>query len=453
MNDFLRGISRGIFGEMERGRVTQEKKDTERKGQIIDLLSNLAPQVEPESLPLLLGHLGDTIGIKGKTRKFWNIFSGQPDMTPEAQMGDLMRNLSSQLTGPDTARAKRQQFGLPVALRALSGDRSATPEEATRAAGLSDKIVLRDPRREKLGELETRYGLQNEMNLFKLGMTQDFQRRQQEDRQRHAEEMVGIRADAKAQEDINERAWMMAVNKGFRSPNAAIKSQAAAELAREQGWSNEKLQSQIRFLNARTQEAQANAQSIATTGMKVGEAGRLDLSKKNFYDDQAKEYSSSLAQMRDAEAKLKEFREGVSKQTDAIKARVQAGQLNQADAEFTISYLEGKDRARIAEEEGKKAGAYTKAISAYNKLKDKDNTYYGVGDFGTDITSTTQKATPPAKAQRPSLPEAGIGTTKGIVKIPTVTPSTYEVGGRLKYGGKWYKIVGIKSNFIEGIPE
>lgn len=420
MNDFLRGISRGIFGEQERMRQEQLGKDTEKKSQIINLLTSLAPQVEPESLPLLLGHIGDTIGIKGKMRKFWDVFSGQPDLTPEAQMGDLVRKLSSQLTGPETARQARESYkGELLQPFRAQGTRPRSVEALPYRTppSLQDRIVLRDPREEKLEELQTRFqgqlANQQAQTAFKEKLMLDRMTQLENQEQINRKEFADYKANIESEKGILERAKIIARGLGFTGdPPLAIKTQAAVELGREQGWSNDRLQSQIKFLNARALEAQANAQSVKQFGMKTGEAGRLDLSRKDFYDDQAKEYSNSLAQVKDSEARLKQIRDGIQKQKEANQARVASGDITQADADMANSFIESRERTRIADEEGKLAGARSRAQNAFNKLKDPENTYYRVGEFGSDIEAP--KAIKPTTPQAPAPPSKGDVNNVGI---------------------------------------
>jgi hypothetical protein len=72
---FIQELSSGIFSRLGERRQEQTSKDAETKGQIINLLAGLVPQVERESLPVLMGHLGDLMGVKGRMRKFWDVFS------------------------------------------------------------------------------------------------------------------------------------------------------------------------------------------------------------------------------------------------------------------------------------------------------------------------------------------------------------------------------------------
>lgn len=432
MNDFLRGISRGIFGEMERGRVRQEKTDMERKGQIIDLLSNLAPQVEPDSLPLLMGHLGDTIGIKGKARKFWDVFSGQPDMTPEAQMGDLVRNLSSQLTGPDTAQKIRAGGDMARLFQPTDSEQEANRRGRLDAeAGLSNRIVFRDPREEKLEELQTRFqgqlANQQAQTAFKESLMLNRMTQLETQEQKNRKELVDYKADSKAQEEINERAWRIAINKGFREPNGPIKAQAASELAREQGWSNEKLQAQIQFLNARAQEAQANAQAVGEFGMKTKESETLNLQKKKFYEDVSNEYTNSLGLQRSAEAKLKELRDGLRKQAELVKSKIGIADYTEADARQAMAYAEDKIKTQLTDEEGKLAAAKSRNESAFNRLQDPANVYYRVGKLGDPIAPllAPKKAVPPSKPQRPTA-RAGMGTSRGLTRFKPKEGVEYE---------------------------
>lgn len=166
--EFLSGISRGIFTEQERMRQEQKERDKEQKLQTIQLISSLAPQVEPESAPLLLKHLGDLIGIKGRMRKFWNVFSGQPDLSIEAQLGEKMKEITSGFVGPETAKQAREVYkGELLAPFRAQGTRPRTVASLPYRIppSLASKMVLRDPRAEESEEFKQRLGTQLEHNL------------------------------------------------------------------------------------------------------------------------------------------------------------------------------------------------------------------------------------------------------------------------------------------------
>jgi hypothetical protein len=96
---------------------------------------------------------------------------------------------------------------------------------------------------------------------------------------------------------------------------------------------------------------------------------------------------------------------------------------------------------------GKKAAAESEMNIKRQQVEDFKKKYAG---------QASPKAIPPQKPTlrgRVTEERVGIGSTKGIVTIPTVTPQTYEVGGTLNYHGKKHKIIGIKGNFIQAIPE
>ena len=187
--DFFRGLSTGIFNELSEQQKLKTERDAQSQRDLVQMLSGLAGSIEPEGLPLLMGHIWDTMGIKKKAggkglRGFLDAFSGMPDRTVEDQLGSKFKQLTEGMIGPQQAKAARQQHGLPVALRALAGDKTATPQEATRAAGLEGKMVFRDPRQEKLEEIETRYGAQLQGALdretYSKGLAAKYQKERDE---------------------------------------------------------------------------------------------------------------------------------------------------------------------------------------------------------------------------------------------------------------------------------
>jgi hypothetical protein len=149
--DFLRDLSEGIFERLRELRQEQEAKDIDQKKQTIGLLASMAERAEPESVPLLMSHLGNVIGVKGKLKGFWNAFSGMPDTSIETQLGTKLNEINSSLTGPETARQARETYKQNLLQpyreqgtrpRTVSGLNWMSPPD------LQGKIVFRDPLKE-----------------------------------------------------------------------------------------------------------------------------------------------------------------------------------------------------------------------------------------------------------------------------------------------------------------
>jgi hypothetical protein len=149
--DFLRDLSSGIFDRLRELRQEQETKDTEQKKETISLLASMAERAEPESLPLLMGHLGNVIGVKGKLKGFWDALSGYPNRSVQDQLGTVLRDASGSLVGPETARQARETYKqnlLQPYREQGTRPRTVASLDYMRPPELAGKIVFRDPRRE-----------------------------------------------------------------------------------------------------------------------------------------------------------------------------------------------------------------------------------------------------------------------------------------------------------------
>src|SRR5688572_16572189 len=169
--DFLRGLSEGIFERQGQLRQEQEAKDFQGKQDVIRMLTGLADKIEPDSLPLLLGHVWDTMGIKKQSsgkglRGFLDAFSGMPSRSIEDQLGTKLKEVTDGMVGPQAAKDVRlrgnlSQKGIP-GLMGAAPDSAYGQKAAADVEGLKSRMVFRDPRQEKLGEIEARYGAQIE---------------------------------------------------------------------------------------------------------------------------------------------------------------------------------------------------------------------------------------------------------------------------------------------------
>jgi hypothetical protein len=196
--EFLSGLSSGIFGRLEELDQRQKAKDSESKLQLVQLLSGLADKVETQSLPLLMKHLGDVMGVKGRLKGFWRAFGGLPDTSIEEQYGTKLREITSGMVGPETARQSRESFKdeLLQPYRQL-GTRPRRVEDLPYRTPptLADRLILRDPRREKLEDLETQYEVQlsNNLRLQEEKSKLDLLEQQERDRVADKKQMVQMR--------------------------------------------------------------------------------------------------------------------------------------------------------------------------------------------------------------------------------------------------------------------
>lgn len=446
-SNFLSDLSSGIFGRMGELRNEQTGRDEKRRGETLSLLAGLADKVEPESLPLLMQHLGDTMKLQGPMKKFWQAFSGMPDRGLEDQLGTKLQGILGSTVGPETAKKARTGGDL-----ARLSQPTNPQQETNRSArlleegALSNKLVFRDPRQEKLDEIERRYEGQTILQNDRLNLQNQYLQRRQEDTQAHQREMVDLRSEAKAQSDIDERAWMLAVEKGFGRPNKAIRALAASQLAKEQGWSNEKTQAQIRLLGSRAEESEATAQSLrATGGLKPTD---VDRRQKNFLTAQ-----ENLAK---SEGAFKGIQENQSRLLNQINttANTYPGytfKFDPAKGKLVVEKAPPKaNQAQIDALLGMASGDTAGLINDYRKLEDQSKEETGKAEGFRKSMDEYRKTRPkaPVKPQGPSRPgpQGGFKTSKGIERREVPDTSTYQVDQiiRDKQTGKQYRVMGFE---------
>jgi hypothetical protein len=471
MPNFLGDLSEGIFERLGGLRREQESKDEQQKLETLRLLTGLTDQIEPESKPLLMRHIGDVIGMRGKMKGFWNAFSGMPDRSIEDQLGTQLKDISQGMVGSETAKKAREGGDLARLFQPMNPTQEANRNKRLEAEqGLQGKMIFRDPRAERLNELEQRYGLQNEFNVAKLGLTQDFQRRQQEDRQAHDKAMIEERANSKAQGDVLKRAYSKAAQRGFREPNTALMAEAADEIATEQGLNRDLLRARIGLAGAQTQQAQANAGYLKESGgLKPSDV----MAEKRFDQGQFNTARTLHSEFTKAREQARTFITNNAAKEKALNQTVgmQGGKFDPATRSFIMEdpTLKPSNKAmgmlndylKDLEKEGE---AKSIMKSRYQQLKQMpDYAEVGPDEWG-DINikegiapagakrAGGKQAIPPQKPSRPG-PKAGLSTSKGQMSIPVIDPMKYEVGGRIKFRGRWHKITGLGVNSVMAIPE
>jgi hypothetical protein len=444
--EFLKDLSEGIFGRLSELSKEQQVRDDQKKQQTLSFLSSLADKVEPESLPLLMQQIGDVAGMKGKLRGFWDAFSGMPNRSVEDQLGTKMRELSDSLIGPDTARLSResnlqqllqpyrQQKSRPRSVEALPG-----PPE------LQGKMIFRDPRREKLQELEERYSAQAQIAADRQALGSYYQSMRQEDQQKFQKELAEYKSELKAKEDIDARAQILANKLGFVEPNKAIKMQAAQELAREQGWSNDQTRARTSYLQARTDESRAMANSVQ-------KSGGLTPSQQVNVEDRRREAARSLkgafdkAMARRAEAKkimndITAFIESdLAKRGSGVKFDPATGSLitDPKDPDSGIMrYRYQTQLEQYNKAAADLAGAETEAKGQWGNLRTFPySKYYKPGKEFTDPVSEID-------AERTST---GTATPGAKIQIPAREGVTYNKGQWVSYGGRRYVVIEVQSD-------
>lgn len=237
--DFLRGLSEGIFERLGQLRKEQETRDENTKADTIKMLAGFADKVEPESLPILMRHLGDVIGVKGKLKGFWDAFSGMPNRSVEDQLGTTLRDFSSGLVGSETAKKARAGGDLARLFQ------PQTPEQqANRAAriqsekDLEGKMVVRDPRAEKLSELEAKYQGQAELLAEKMNLQNYYTTQLEGVKQKHREDLAELRSDLRAGEAQGKLVKALITQAGAGNMGYDEATQIAGDIIARQGKAN-----------------------------------------------------------------------------------------------------------------------------------------------------------------------------------------------------------------------
>jgi hypothetical protein len=259
--DFLRGLSEGIFSSLNEQRQEQQARDDETKLRTIQTLAGLADRIEPEGLPLLLGHVWDTMGIKpkgkgGGLRGFLDAFSGMPNRSVEDQLGTKLNEISRQFVGPETARRARAGGDMARLFQLQTPEQEANQTNRLQAErDLQRKMIFRDPRTEKLEDLRTQFGLKLTQQE---SMLEDRERlirqRQAEDDERNFQNAWKInqqKADLKAMGDVFKRAAVLARKDGLPAPSPNHLQKAAEEISTEQNLNVDLLKARIGLTEAR----------------------------------------------------------------------------------------------------------------------------------------------------------------------------------------------------------
>lgn len=465
--DFLNDLSGGIFTRLRELRQEQETKDSDQKKQTLSLLASLADKVEPDSLPTLLGHMGDVIGMKGDLRKFWDAFSGMPDRSVADKLGTLTKDIYGKMVGPETARTARQT-NLEELIQPYR-QQGTRPRQVANLPGpsqLEGKMVLRDPLKEKVSEIEARYATQAQAQMERQSMMNQFRAAQQEDRQRNEKDIAEYKANLRAEADINEEARRITRQRGFAEPTSMIWQEAARNVGKRQGWTDEKLRATTDYLRAKTDESRTMSDAMK-------KSGGLTPSQEVNTEDRRREaarslktaFDKSMGRRAEAQKIMSDTMAAIQVKLDTIRGKV--------DAEFdpatgTIVPKGGdKKAARIFEVQAlgfpellqtyKKAaaelkGAETEAKGYWGNLRTAPyNKYYTPGkDFTEPVsesmesigTTTPTAPTPPASVQGTTLPLSKGGA--GTIRIPPREGIVLNVGQFVNYAGKPHIVTSIE---------
>lgn len=446
--EFLSNLSSEIFGRLRELRQEQETKDSQQKQQTIALLSSLADKVEPESLPTLLGHMGDVIGMKGDLRKFWDAFSGMPDRSLGDKLGTYMNQAMGGMVGPETAKTARQN-NLEQLLQPYR-EQGSRPRQVSSLPGpqeLAGKIVFRDPMKEKISEIEARYATQAAAQDERQNLMNQFRAKQQEDRQAHDKEMADLRAQMKAESDIKAEEARLVGQRGLTASNPMIRMEAARNVAKRQAEQEGKLQATTDYLKAKTRESQTMADAMQRSG---GLTPGQEVNVQDRRREAARSLKTAYDKSMGRRAEAQKLMESTADTIDA-ELKKMGGRATFDRATGTIVSKEGKESAGMisnflrfpklldtyAKASAEIKGAETEAKGYWGNLGTAPyNKYYSLGkDFTEPIQEKSDDTSPvvPQGASGTTLP---LNNSKGIIRIPKKEGVVLNVGQNVNYMGK-----------------
>jgi hypothetical protein len=456
---FLRDISSGIFNRLRELDRDQQVKDEKSKLQTIELLSGLAGQVEPDSLPLLMSHIGQTIGVKGKLKGFWDAFSGMPNRSQEDQLGTILNQVTSSMVGPQEAKQARQTYkGELLEPFRAQGTRPRSVEQLPYKTPptLADRLILRDPRQEKLEELETRYGAQLEnQRVMQDQRYQDALGRQQNQSRLKLEEM-----NAKSQ--IDSMKAINALSNQLLAGDKSLTPQMAVEKAGDiLGSTAEARLGALRALEplraAQTTQAQAIASSMKTNkGLSPNQA----LNEKKTAEGVFKAYNLAKGDIAGAKKTMADLSASITSRMtkgmirgrfdpnigDIILDDPKDDLILKFDEKLPSMLAEYRKAAAIIEKAKVIGEGHRKTLGTYPQ-------YYKVGPTIDDPVEEIQmKAAPPkakgstGRALRPGE-RVEMGTQGIRVSEAQGKAQGYFPGDTKTIGGRSYKIRELRNGF------
>jgi hypothetical protein len=447
--DFLSGLSSGIFERLGGIRQEQEAKDQQSKAQVIQMLAGLADKIEPESLPLLMGHMWDTMGIKKQAsgkglRGFLDAFGGTPNRSIEDQLGTKFRELTQGMVGPEQAKdirlkANLSQKGIPGIMQAAPN--SAYGQQAQQdLQGLKGKMVFRDPYQQRLEEIQSRYGaqLQNQQAMQEERLQASLKRQNEEHefrRQRDVDEYnrkVSFGVNKLAMTYMNDPD-IVALPKDQQVKAARQKAQTflSDESTDKAEYLKQGIESRKAFVNKTNREALG------------GGSPSVQLSREKFGYAKTKDRSKMEKDISGAQAEYDTFNPRVTEmEKDLDNEAKRYGTTRQ-------QLLEGESVLSGAGPIAKKIKTYRDTIEARNKAEANLKTMKEeLSKFDLQQGGGKKVATPPPKATKGGItptPREG-GMPGNWIKAPAaqIEGRGHKVGDTIQMGKGGSYIVGEK---------
>lgn len=461
------GLAQGIFGRLREHQAEQDRQDAEQKASTLKYLSGLVDQATPETRPILLRTMADTIGLKGKHRGVWDMITGQGREDYHQQLSSMLSGVTGNIVGP--AEYERRKGG-PAYVTADDPVGEATafkPDERT-----GREIVLRDPDQVALEKLRTQYGLRYENEMTKLyeqqRLTGERQSQIEAERQAGRTSLAERGAMLKAQGDILRRAHAKALAKGLAQPGEDDLQQAALEAGLASGDKDSAMRALVELRQAQAGYYKAQAQVDPLTGQLVGKAmtqgQQATLSRQLTQDaigvktkwDQAyarqKRLEVEEAQLRQQLQRMNpvtgqpaqpgEFTFDETAGTFARKGGGQVGAYGAKKALERLKKVSADKQAAIAEMEGLRATL----ASQYGDQYDATDQWRVVPREGYRSPGVTN--TQPRVGQPPPFPAQA--TQPGQSDFQYQSKQPVAPGTIVPIKGQRYKVTGIASKGADG---
>lgn len=458
------GLAQGIFGRLREHEDEQKKQDFEQKGQTLKYLSSLVDEATPETRPILLNTMAETIGLKGKHRGVWDMLTGGGRDDYHQQLSGLLSKTTGNIVGPEEYDRRKPDLPMP-GKTALD---PVTPGKLDQRTG--QEIVLRDSDQIALGKLRAQYGLQHENAMTKLYENQRLTSEKayglEAERQQGRLDMASKGAELKAQGEILKRAHAKALAKGLAQPGEDDLMSAAMEAGVALGDKDAAQRALTTLRGAQTGEAKAKeryyGQVDPNTGllggrpMSEGEKVTRDQSNQGagikVYGDWNAARSKAVAigeRLQALHDSIKKGAEGQGLLYDAAKGQFLSKDGKPVSPLIASLYEDQLSEARklteskrLAEEEmgGHHRTLSTQFGSLYSPGKDAwwiepRADMGGVAPAGAPRTGQSFDAT--------TKPGANIADMQEVIGSEARPSSNYRVGQIVPIGGMKYKVTSV----------
>jgi hypothetical protein len=465
---FLSELSSGIFGRLGELQKQQTSKDESRRAEVLNLLAGLSDKVEPESLPLLMGHIGEVMKLKGPMKKFWSAFSGMPDRGFEDQLGTQLSEIMGGATGPTTAANARDSYKQQL-LQPFreEGSRPRSVTELTRGGPpeLKGKMIFRDPRREELDKINARYEGQEQLLQDRLALTNEFRGREGELKRAHDKDMLNARFELKRGQAQSEMAgWLIST-----FPQKFTYDTAYQEAGRRLLGMDEAKVDQIRQ-RIQLMKSQGNLADVQATQAETGTKPSDIRADRTFDKAQQGEFRKLQSELSSAQARARsidpEIRSIESELNAWAKKLVDRGQdPNKASFDPTTRRFKGASLGAEAlpmvaplfqryndlqkEKESVMSGRRTMYGQITNQFSDYINPTLSEEDevtlqkeFGGVAPAGAPRTTPGQRPATPTRKGGDGGQSSRYFRSPN--PEKYQVGMKYKdANGRMITVVGI----------